>query len=173
VQFTAREGFLGTLIRKVFEDSRGAIWVGTMEKGAIQLEFSEISSEISATYYSPREGLTDMFVNDILEDEHGQIWFAMGLGVTRFTVPQDGIPGQFLHFTESTGLVNHYTRSIRADGAGNIWVSTSSGLSKIRTGDSRVFSFHKAEGLMGSEFLEAHVSTVETGCGGALTKVLK
>ncbi len=103
-------------IRRVFEDSKGNLWLGTNGDGVCR------KNQTSLTYFSVQEGFAGTAVRGIIEDDQGDIWFGTDGGVSRY----DGI--KFTNYTTSDGLSDNDVWSIFRDRKGNIWVGTMGGL---------------------------------------------
>ena len=76
--FTVRDGLPDMKIECIFEDSQGALWVGTHDRGVVCYEGHEFKS------YTRRDGLAGDGVFSILEDRSGDLWFGTNQGLTRY-----------------------------------------------------------------------------------------
>ncbi|MEX1140064.1 MAG: two-component regulator propeller domain-containing protein [Bacteroidota bacterium] len=107
-------------IWSLFEDSRGAVWVGAMhlyrfERGSV-------------TKFDSLNGFDGEPVYAVYEDRSGTIWVGCGNGLFRY----DG--SSFRHVTQSDGPAYNSVRSIFEDTDGALWVGTTNGLSVLRDG---------------------------------------
>jgi len=114
---TSRE--IGEYVRRIFEDSRGHLWLGTNKYGVARYDGKTLN------YYSIPEGLSGTQVTGIIEDWEGNIWFSTSGGVSRFN-GQD-----FTSFTAKEGLSANNVWSIFQDSKGNIWAGTIHGLCRF------------------------------------------
>lgn len=73
------EGLIGNYIYCLFQDSKGAIWIGSDGKGLIKFDGANF------TNYGEKEGLNARTIYSITEDGAGRIWLATaGQGVVEF-----------------------------------------------------------------------------------------
>ena len=119
----------------VFEDSRGRIWVGTDDRGAIVWSPSEGTKRIT-----DRHGLPDNSVFTIYEDSRGTIWMGTtGGGLVEY---RDRVRRVF---TTENGMPNNQIRALREDREGFLWIGTRSGLCRMK--DGLIENFTAAQGL--------------------------
>ncbi len=86
-------------VRSIWEDSSGALWLGT-EEG---LNCFNPRQE-TFTHYTEKDGLINDFIYGILGDEHGNLWISTNGGMSRFT-PHGATAGkQFWNFDVNDGL---------------------------------------------------------------------
>lgn len=103
---------------RIFEDSKGNLWFGTMSDGAARFDGKTI------VYFSTKDGLCDNTVASIAEDKEGNMWFGTHVGASEY----DG--KTFTNFTESNGISGAGCK-IFIDSKGNIWAGTNNGLFKF------------------------------------------
>lgn len=96
---------------ETFQDSKGNLWFGTLEKGVAKYDGNKL------TCLTTKDGLPSDTA--ITEDAKGNIWFGRdGYGASKF----DG--KTFAHLTIKEGLNSNNVQSIAADQEGNIWIGT-------------------------------------------------
>jgi ligand-binding sensor domain-containing protein/signal transduction histidine kinase len=110
------------MVRNIFRDREGDLWVGTDGSGAYR-----ITSHGVIHYSAPRE-LTNNFIRAFLESRRGEMWIATDEGVSRLTA-QD-----VQRFSMKDGLAYFSTRSLFEDHTGDIWIGTDQGLSHWHLG---------------------------------------
>lgn len=135
-----------TVVRRVFQDSRGDLWFGTNGRGVIRYQNGEL------TYFNSEHGLGGHAVRGIVEDDSGHLWFATSGGVSRF----DG--RTFTNFSEFDGLHDSDTWSITITHDGTIWVGTLAGAHHFDGHRFHHFALPKAEedpsrGVTSAEFV--------------------
>jgi diguanylate cyclase (GGDEF)-like protein len=59
---------------------------------------------------------------------------------------------RFANYSEAQGLPNNSVYGLRADGTGNIWISTNFGLARLDPKSGAVQRFHRLHGLQAEEF---------------------
>lgn len=136
--FTTRSDLPGLEILKVFEDSRGQIWVGTYEGG----QGAGVGCYDGNTWRSFRkkDGLADDCVYSMFEDPIGNMWFGTINGVSVYS-------GSDWHtLTKKDGLVDNRVYSMMIDSEKKFWFGTEGGIGRF-DGDSWI-SFTKEDGLV-------------------------
>jgi len=106
---------ISTFVRRIFEDSRGNLWLGTNGDGVARYDGESLE------YFTGAEGFVGEAVRGIVEDHEQNVWFATNRGVTRYT------DGRFVHFTSEQGLNANDTWTIFVDSTGRVWVGTQDG----------------------------------------------
>lgn len=161
--YTAKDGLPMNSLKKVFQDSRGYIWIGTQE-GLVRFDGVEFKTYDKSQY----PGLNNNFIWDIDEDNHGNIWLGTaGGGVSCF----DGL--KFTSYDTSDGLCNNYVNKILAAKDGTIWIGTHGGLSKFKNGE--FYSFAERNSMKGRNIysiLENSKGQIVLGNSGRTLSVL-
>jgi diguanylate cyclase (GGDEF)-like protein len=74
-------------------------------------------------------------------------------GLDRVLNPADAPRNlRFANYSEAQGLPNNSVYGLRADGTGNIWISTNFGLARLDPRTHNVQRFHRLHGLQAEEF---------------------
>ena len=125
-------------ILKVFNDSRGRIWVGTYEQG--------IGAGVGCydnknwVKYTSRQGLVNDCVYSMFEDPGGNMWFGTIGGISIF----DGKAWHTL--TKKDGLINNRVYCMLIDSRKKMWFGTEEGVS--RYDGSNWLSYTRKDGLV-------------------------
>lgn len=106
---------ISTFVRRIFEDSRGNLWLGTNGDGVARFDGE------SLVYFGAAEGFYGEAVRGIVEDHDQNVWLATNRGVMRYA------DGRFVHYTSAHGLNANDTWTIFVDSAGSVWVGTLDG----------------------------------------------
>ncbi len=118
--YKSEHGLPMNSIKKVFQCSKGYIWIGTQE-GLVR--FDGVNFKIYDKSKFP--GLKSNFIYDIDEDENGNLWLATwGGGISCF----DG--KSFTTFDKSDSLIHETVEHILVGRDGSIWIGTKTGLSR-------------------------------------------
>ncbi len=160
--FGESQGLPRNLVKFVFTDHRGALWVG-IERYLVRLADGKL------TTFTAKDGLPDGYLRAICEGESGSLWIGTSAGLARysggrFTVysAHDGLPdpmvrslwrsrdgslwagterglahwtgGRFVNYGVRDGLADKVVRVLREDHSGNLWIGTSGGLNRMRDG---------------------------------------
>lgn len=110
-----------TVVRRIFEDSRGTLWLGTNGKGVIRYEGGQLSR------FGQADGFAGHAVRAIAEDAAGNVWFGASGGISRY----DHEKRTFRTFTDADGLVGRDVWSLTIDRHGTVWVGTLAGVSRF------------------------------------------
>jgi streptogramin lyase len=107
---STKQGLPNNFIRSFFEDSHGAMWIGTRD-GLARYYQGKIR------VYSNRDGLAHTFIRSIIEDKNGNLWVGtVNGGVHRF------VNGKFVNY-RSLGIPMNAVRSLLVDHNNTVWVS--------------------------------------------------
>ncbi|MCP5052082.1 MAG: helix-turn-helix domain-containing protein [bacterium] len=131
----------------LFEDRGGDAWIGTLTGKLYRFRDGELIRSMELP------GLSGTGISAIADDAEGNLWLGtMGKGVfaqTR-TANETGETGEtFKRFTTREGLADDVVTSITRDSRGNLWFSTSDGVSVIRAGSGEIQSLDSSGGLPG------------------------
>jgi ligand-binding sensor domain-containing protein len=128
---TTANGLLSNRIRSIAVDGGQQKWVGTAE-GISVLNASNVHAADHEHIFilPPPDELNP--ITDMLVDAHGRIWAGVYVD---YLVTEGGISvyanGAWSQYEESDGLAGPNVRRLAEDGAGSIWVATSTGLTRI------------------------------------------
>jgi len=111
---TVNEEPVGEYILEIFEDSKGILWIGTLQKGVARWDGSALS------YITTADGLAGNEVIDIQEDSDGSLWFSSHSGITKY----DGTT--FYRYWNNEGLSGMGGQLLIAND-GTIWAATNNG----------------------------------------------
>jgi signal transduction histidine kinase/ligand-binding sensor domain-containing protein/DNA-binding response OmpR family regulator len=128
-----RSHFSNDFPKVVFEDRRGALWVGADHSGL------DVLSSGQWRHYDAADGLAADTVREIFEDAAGAVWVGTGRGLTRFA------DGQATIFKAPEGQRYWSATAAFEDDEHTLWFATSEGLKRYKHG---VFTtFGAASGL--------------------------
>ncbi|MGH9387854.1 MAG: two-component regulator propeller domain-containing protein [Vicinamibacterales bacterium] len=142
--YSSRHGLPDDRVERLFEDSRGDIWIATRSRDALNLSRWERTTAMVRTF---REGFgpEHKFPLAFTEDAHGAVWVGFeGGGLARYH------DGRFAIFGASDG-VPPGVMALHVDRSGRLWMASSSaGLSLLRDVAASLPRFERyttAEGL--------------------------
>lgn len=119
--YTTADGLSGGNIVAIYQDTRGAIWVGTGGGGLDRLEAGRITS------YTVRNGLGSDIVLSISGEPDGTLWIGTsGGGLNRFR------NGKFTIYGVGAGLYDDTVLSVMDDHLGNLWLSSNKGVFRLK-----------------------------------------
>ncbi len=131
----------GAVIRSLYEDKAGVLWIGTWFRGLYEIERDR--RRVANFRHDPNDSrsLSENHVISIFEDSQGGHWFGTYTGGLNKLDPQTG---KFLRFPwrpdHATGLNDNTIRAMYEDRAGNLWLCTSGGglnILNTKTGEVR------------------------------------
>ncbi|MCO6477033.1 MAG: response regulator [Phaeodactylibacter sp.] len=112
-QLDIQRGLRSNMIRHIFEDSKGRIWISTHGGGA------SVWDGQGLTHFTQREGLAENEIKCVLEDSKGHFWIGTnGGGISIW----DG--EQLTLLTTEQGLADDFIYDLLEDRQGRIWIAT-------------------------------------------------
>ncbi len=136
------QGLKSNIIRSMFMDRSGRMWVGTFMKGL--LEYDPVKKSFAGFENIPGDS-TSLSTNDvtsILEDNGGNLWVGTNGGGLNML---DKKSGRFKWYKrtkdDSTSLINDYVTSLYIDRDDYMWICTFWGLSRMRLKDRVIQNF--------------------------------
>jgi ligand-binding sensor domain-containing protein/signal transduction histidine kinase len=127
--YTTRNGLANNMILRLFEDSRGDIWIGQGQGGNGLSRWERSTGAFH--HYTEKDNLPHLdifFVSSFAEDRAGNLWigFSGEGGLVRYR------DGRFTLFTANDGVPPGQIRNMLIDSAGRLWVTSyRGGLSRI------------------------------------------
>lgn len=125
--YTTRDGLTSDVILRLFEDSRGDIWIGSVGEGRGPSGLSrwERATE-TFHHYTEQDGLPSFaasYVSSFVEDRAGHVWIGFNTsgGLVRYR------EGRFERFTAAEGLPAGSIRNLFVDSLGRMWAPTTRG----------------------------------------------
>ena len=124
----AEGGFPSNLVYKIYQDSKGFIWFGTMY-GLYRYDGVNYISHRYNPFDSTSIGNDDVI--SIFEDSKGYLWFGTFLGgVSRYDAKTSSFI-RFIHKENTNSICDNTVWSITEDNSGVLWFGTQNGLSKF------------------------------------------
>ncbi len=141
--YTVNNGLLSDVIMSLAAGPRGEIWVGTPDG------LNRISGRGVARFTSA-DGLPDDFIRSLLVDADGSLWIGTRRGLAHWrgaASESAGNPSPLPvdSYTQANGLGSDLVGAMARDAAGDLWVATRAGLSRLRV--RSISNFTTADGL--------------------------
>ena len=152
--FSTKDGLAANVVLRLFEDSRGDVWIATVGEGKLNGLTRWERSTDRLHHYGSREGLPDLrrhFVSAFAEDRSGGVWlgFSADGGLSR--IRGDKIDQFSGRLVQQIGAV----RNLFVSSNGTLWGATShGGLLRVDSPSSdqpRLSRLTMAEGLSSNE----------------------
>ena len=132
----------GKNIISLCEDKEGRIWIGTDDGG---LNCYHQGTRHFTHYFNKSEKIPDLRV--LFTDSRGRLWVGQkGLYLL------DAVKDSFRLYTDKGGLANEFIKGITEDEQGNLWISTSNGLTRLNPDTYACKKYNTGDGLQGLEF---------------------
>lgn len=152
------------IIWAISEDDFGNLWIGGHSEGLSVLPASE-KYKINPHFvnFKHEEGnkhsLSENTIHVISKDHKGFMWIGTGSGLNRvsgnnflFSDPSKNRKLNFTSYHVKDGLQSEVIVGILEDNSGNLWLSTSNGLSKFVVSRDTFLNYDDKDGLQSNEF---------------------
>ncbi len=139
---TGKTALSGNNILSIAEDKENNLWIGTDDGGLNRMDGE--SGEFSQ-YFNKEEKTPDLRV--LFVDSKDNIWVGQW-GLYCYNREKDG----FAVFTEKANLGGLFVKGIVEDNNGNLWISTSTGITRLNPETREVRIYNTVDGLQGKEF---------------------
>ncbi len=110
---------IGEYVVETFQDSKGNLWFGTLEKGVAKFDGNKLK------YLTTKDGLPSNRITTVMEDDLGNLWFGTGAGVSKFNGKT------FTNYSEKDGLCSDMVSNLFIDRKGTFWIGTWGGVCKF------------------------------------------
>ena len=127
--FTTTDGVPGGLIREIYLDRTGRLWIGTgqtSQSGLCRID-DPTAERPQFVSYTTAQGLSSNDINCVTEDQLGRLYIGTGQGVDRL----DPVSGVVRHYTAADGLGSNVVQVALRDREGTLWFGTHRGLSRL------------------------------------------
>ncbi len=123
--YTSRTGLAGDDAFRLYEDSRGDVWISTINSGGVLTRWERATDTLHR--YGAEDGVAMVAPTAFREDRAGNLWIGWYTGgLARYAA------GRFTFFTAADGVPTGFVRDIYCDRTGRVWVaSAGSGLCRI------------------------------------------
>jgi signal transduction histidine kinase/ligand-binding sensor domain-containing protein/DNA-binding NarL/FixJ family response regulator len=153
---TNPEALSGEGLTALYEDSYGVLWIGTFSHGLNALDLERQRFTRYQTNPDDPGSLRNDTILSIIEGQGGALWIGTSGGLERFEGDRVGQSGNaaptFAHYGEQEGLPNNTIYCIREDNAGDLWLSTNRGLSRLTPTTGTFRNYDTGDGLQSNEF---------------------
>ena len=151
-KYTSEDGLSYNDVRTIFEAADGTLWIGT----SIGLN-SIKNGIISNIPLTDTDGITEPYVRAIHQDSEGVLWIGTyGNGIFRIK------NGKVHQITRASGLFDNVVSHLVEDDAGNFWLGSNRGISRVRKDDLnayfagalmqvQTYSYSNSDGLKSAE----------------------
>ena len=168
--YTRENGKLSTNnITSLFYNHNGKgndLFIGTAE-GLVILNLSNTEKTVLTGNPSNTKSFTNNYITQVLQDSRGLLWIGTREGLNILNMENDSLN----HLTEKQGLCNNNICGIAEDKNHNMWITTSSGVSRIvvqrnhedGSNNYGLYNYTTADGLQSNEFNPGAIITQNDG----------
>lgn len=136
------------VVNVIHEVEPDILWLGTVGKGLLEFNI-KTGKMIRLKNRVGDAGGLNYPISSILKDQFGIIWVGtLGGGLHRFDRSKEVIAT----YTAKDGLPNNIVHSILEDSEGNLWISTTKGLSRYTRSTNTFRTYRESAGLQSYEF---------------------
>ena len=148
--YTKKNGLMHDSVWRIFEDSRGDIWIGTASAWTGVTRWDRTTGTFH--HYSQAEGLPSQgWAAAFAEDSEGSVWIGMGNSLVRYS------GGHFKLLRTPPDLASGAINAFHHDVLGRLWIATDAGgLLRVEDSDTDqpVFiNYTTAKGLSSNQVL--------------------
>ncbi|MDE3061828.1 MAG: hypothetical protein KGJ51_02100 [Acidobacteriota bacterium] len=141
--YAVRDVLLSDVILSLAAAPNGDLWVGTPD-GLNRIRGSAVDA------YTSADGLPDDFIRSLLVDADGSLWIGTRRGLAHWMFPAGGAgrehaAAKIVTYTQASGLGSDLVGAMARDKAGDLWVATFAGLSRLHGG--AITNYTTANGL--------------------------
>ncbi|MCA0445111.1 MAG: hypothetical protein LCH54_02655 [Bacteroidetes bacterium] len=136
-------------IQTLFEDTERQLWVGTWNG---LNKFNESTGKVTRYLFEKNKsrGINVASVISIVDAGNGFLWLGTYGGGLNYFNKSTGLIEKT--YTETEGLTSNLVFGLLMDKTGNIWISTSRGLSRFNPVNESFRNYDELDGLQSSEF---------------------
>ena len=168
--YTRENGKLHTNnITSLFYNKEGKnndLYIGTAE-GLVILDLSSTEKQVLTGNTSNLKSFTNNYITQVVQDSRGLIWVGTREGLNILNLENDSLN----YLTEKQGLCNNNVCGIAEDKNHNMWITTSSGVSRIvvqrnhedGSNNYGLYNYTTADGLQSNEFNPGSILTRQDG----------
>jgi PAS domain S-box-containing protein len=142
----------GDTVNSTFEDSQGRLWVALRPGGIALMDRAEGTFSRILAQPGEVERLSSNTITLIVEDRHKRLWFGTQGGGLYRMLEYAGQDSRFRRYSRNEGLGADAIGGVLEDQRGNLWVSTTTGISRLDPDTGSIENFGGREGAQTSGY---------------------
>ncbi|MEO8001347.1 MAG: two-component regulator propeller domain-containing protein [Arenimonas sp.] len=137
------------IVNAIFEDSKSQFWFGLRPGGLVKLDRRTGVMQRFRGEPGKKGALSHDTITSISEDSQKRLWVGtQGGGLNRMQVSPSGVM-TFISYTTKNGMTANAIGGTVEDKHGDIWASTTTGLSRINPVSNQIENFGSRDGAQG------------------------
>ncbi|MFH2143342.1 MAG: two-component regulator propeller domain-containing protein [Bacteroidota bacterium] len=120
----------GNMVRDIFIDSEGIVWIGTFDKGLCTYNTESGIFKYFPVDVEDNKGISSNLVWCINEDKYGQIWVGTNYGLNKYDKKTDTFTKYFNQHDNGATISSNEIYGIYTDNINNLWICTNYGLNR-------------------------------------------
>jgi signal transduction histidine kinase/ligand-binding sensor domain-containing protein/DNA-binding response OmpR family regulator len=134
-------------VRAIVEDKKGNIWISSLGSGLYKYNLKD---KTLINYNKNNSNLKSNHIQTLYIDSKDDIWLgSIGDGFYFYNKSKEN----FENYSNEEGLHNAEVHKILEDNAGNMWLSTNSGISSFNKGTKKIKNYTHNNGLQNNNFV--------------------
>jgi ligand-binding sensor domain-containing protein/signal transduction histidine kinase len=146
------ESISNNTIGRIFQDSRGVIWVSTWIGGLNRMKPRKNGEPPAFIHFQHNpdhpQSLSSNEVSVLFEDSKGRLWIGTADGLNVYEPESD----MFRRFGKEAGFLSTFIYGILEDTKGYLWISTGNGLCRFDPQTGKVKVYDEEDGLQSNSF---------------------
>jgi ligand-binding sensor domain-containing protein len=128
IHISNEQGLSNSTVECIFQDSRGFIWIGTLN-GLNRYDGIKMVSYKN----DPKDStsISDNYIRSIYEDRNHTLWVGTNYGLNKFNLNTNTFVQYKFNQSNPNSLSNNSITNIFVDSRNNLWVSTTGGLNLL------------------------------------------
>ncbi len=159
-----RTSLCDNVVWAIGEDKHGNLWIGGHSEGLSILPAGERDkSNPKFVNFKYKKGdktsISNNTIGSICRDRSGTMWLATDKGLNKCIDKDNALANlnensklEFKSYNKKDGLPSDGIVAVVEDKAGNIWMSTTNGISKFTIADTTFTNYSESDGLQSNEF---------------------
>ncbi|HRQ63934.1 MAG TPA: two-component regulator propeller domain-containing protein [Xanthomonadaceae bacterium] len=150
-------------VNSSFEDSQGRLWVALRPGGISLLDRERMRFSRIVAEPGREDRLSSNTITVVFEDSRGDLWFGTQGGGLYALLEYDGQASTFRRFSRSEGLGSDAIGGIIEDASGRVWVSTTTGISRVDPVSGAIDNFGAREGAQSTGYFIGSYGRIPDG----------
>lgn len=131
---TNRDGLMHNSIDPIYQDSRGYMWLGTVNG---LYKYNGYKYKIYNNELGNQNSIIGNRITAIIEDSEGVVWIGTSSGLCRYNRDTDSFSRELINAQSNSSFIfKHNVNTLFEDDSKTLWVGTSDGLHRLDRGSN-------------------------------------